>query len=104
MANHTPRASARLQDSHITAHQAAVTTIGALLVAYRINGRAEQRAELLGMAKMAVALGAIDADTHACLLNLIIPNDIPATPHASGTRMTRAIPAGRHMAGLEVRA
>lgn len=104
MAKHTPRASARLQDSPITAHQAAVTTIGALLVAYRINGRAEQRAELLGMAKMAVALGAIDADTHAYLLNLITPNDIPAISHAPSVHKVRPATTARHLAGLEVRA
>lgn len=74
-----PRASARLRSSQLSAHQTAVINIGRLLVAYRVNGHPEQRAEIIGMAKMAAALGALDAATHAHLLDLISPDAAPAT-------------------------
>ena len=64
----------------ISAHQTAVNTIGKLLVAYRVNGRPDQRAELIGMAKMAVALGALDDETFNYLLDLISQDDAPAPP------------------------
>ncbi|NIC37194.1 hypothetical protein HBJ58_10950 [Halomonas desiderata] len=64
----------------LTAHQAAVITIGRLLVAYRVNRRSEQRAELLGMARMAAALGALDAATHAFLLDLVAADCRPSGP------------------------
>lgn len=70
---------ARSRSIDLTPHQAAVIHIGRLLVAYRVNGYPEQRAEIIGMAKMAAALGALDAATHAHLLDLISPDAAPAT-------------------------
>ncbi|WP_444984888.1 hypothetical protein [Halomonas mongoliensis] len=70
--------AARLSSVDLTPHQAAVIHIGRLLVAYRVNGYPEQRAEIIGMAKMAAALGALDAATHAHLLDLISPDATPA--------------------------
>lgn len=77
----------------LSAHQTAVNTIGKLLVAYRVNGRPDQRAELVGMARMAVALGALDAETYAYLIDLISQDDAPAAPPAY---------VRRRAAGLEV--
>lgn len=71
--------AARSRSIDLTPHQAAVIHIGRLLVAYRVNGHPEQRAEIIGMAKMAAALGALDAATHAHLLDLISPDATPAT-------------------------
>ncbi len=71
--------AASRRSAAISAHQAAVIHIGRLLVAYRVNGYPEQRAEIIGMAKMAAALGALDAATHAHLLDLISPDATPAT-------------------------
>lgn len=61
----------------VSAHQRAVHAIGARLVAYRINRRPEQREEILGMARMALVLGAIDPATHTELLRLLYPLDDP---------------------------
>ncbi|WP_046080019.1 hypothetical protein [Halomonas sp. HG01] len=63
----------------LTKQQTAVIAIGRLLVPYRVNCRPEQRAELMGMARMALALGAIDAATHAHLLELLSPDYTPTT-------------------------
>jgi len=68
------------RSAEVSAHQTAVSTIGRLLVAYRVNGRPDQRAELIGMAKMAVALGALDADTYSYLIDLISQDDAPEAP------------------------
>lgn len=71
--------AARSRSVDLTPYQAAVINIGRLLVAYRVNGHPEQRAEIIGMAKMAAALGALDAATHAHLLDLISPDATSAT-------------------------
>ncbi|MDR5901041.1 hypothetical protein [Halomonas icarae] len=85
----SPRRSAEL-----SAHQNAVNTIGKLLVAYRVNGHPDQRAELIGMAKMAVALGALDTETYAYLIDLISQDDTPSpTPPAC---QRRAASVGMH--------
>ncbi|MDV6319593.1 hypothetical protein [Chromohalobacter sp. HP20-39] len=68
---------ARRYYRQVSAHQRAVHTIGARLVAYRINGRPEQLEEILGMARMALTLGAIDPATHTELLRLLYPLDDP---------------------------
>lgn len=82
----------------LSRQQTAVITIGRLLVAYRINGRSEQRAELHGMARMALALGAIDAATHTHLLDLLSPVYIPEIPKPYPPHRATA----RRSAGQEV--
>lgn len=89
------RKAAPRRSAEISAHQEAVSTIGKLLVAYRVNGRPDQRAELIGMAKMAVALGALDAETYAYLIDLISQDDAPAAP-AQPTFRRRAAGMGVH--------
>jgi hypothetical protein len=64
MANHAHIATARPphQQLPLPFHpQTATALIGAALIAYRINRRASQLAELRGLLTMAYALGAIDA-------------------------------------------
>jgi len=74
--------AASRRSAALSAHQTAVNTIGKLLVAFRVNGRPDQRAELIGMARMAVALGALDDETFTYLLDLISQDDAlaPAQP------------------------
>lgn len=75
----------------LSAHQTAVNTIGKLLIPYRVNGRPAQRAELIGMAKMAVALGALDDETFAYLLDLISQDDAPAPAQPAFQRRAAAM-------------
>nr|WP_163503966.1 hypothetical protein [Halomonas socia] len=74
------RNASRRRPAGLTQQQAAVITIGRLLIPYRVNARPEQRAELIGMARMAAALGAITPDEHAHLLSLISTDAAPAAP------------------------
>ncbi|WP_069384034.1 hypothetical protein [Halomonas caseinilytica] len=79
----------------VSAHQRAVHAIGARLVAYRINGLPEQRGEILGMARMAMALGAIDAATHTELLQLLYPIGELHPATTSNTPTTALVPVAQ---------
>ncbi|MCM2131968.1 hypothetical protein [Larsenimonas rhizosphaerae] len=78
MAHHAPRASARTPQSHtaqprttqntIPDSQKAVALIGTRLIELRVNRRSEQFAEVLGMARMALTLGAISRADYTDLL------------------------------------
>ncbi|KAA0010754.1 hypothetical protein F0A17_16180 [Billgrantia pellis] len=61
MAQHAQSASARFE---IPQHQIATALIGTKLIAYRINRRPDQLAYLLGLVRMASAVGAISIDEH----------------------------------------
>lgn len=61
MANHALSASARFE---IPQHQIATALIGTKLIAYRVNRRPDQLAYLLGLVRMASAVGAISIDEH----------------------------------------
>ncbi|MFI0471646.1 hypothetical protein ACGLWX_02855 [Halomonas sp. HMF6819] len=65
MANHSQGASAHTQHSPSLI---ATALIGTKLIAYRVNRRPEQLSYLLGLVRMALALGHISSDDHAQLL------------------------------------
>ncbi|MBZ5486486.1 hypothetical protein HW452_03010 [Halomonas aquamarina] len=66
MANHSQGASAHTNasPSHI-----ATALIGAKLIAYRVNRRPEQLSYLLGLVRMAAALGHVSSEDHSQLMN-----------------------------------
>ena len=59
MANHSQGASTHTQ---VSPALIATSLIGAKLIAYRVNRKPEQLHHLLGMARMAAALGHMSAD------------------------------------------
>lgn len=66
MASHSQGASAHT--SHSPSH-IATALIGAQLIAFRVNRRPDQLSHLLGLLRMASALGHVSPEDHAQLLN-----------------------------------
>lgn len=65
MANHSQGASTHTQ---IPPSQIATALIGTKLIAYRVNRRPEQLSYLLGLVRMAAALGHISSEDHSQLM------------------------------------